>query len=391
MAELLCNACGTPLDAEGKCPACVYAQAAALESRAASFGDFETAAKLFLSVSDHRDAAQRAAACTTRAEDCNREAIYTQAVKRQGVDQTSWQGKADLMRSIAGYRDADTLAAEYQQKADALAAEAENARREKEAARQADAHRAHANHKRKRKFLVLGVSTGVAVLVVVLVVSLFILPQIQYKKARELIYAHEYLAAAEAFSAIVPYSNSEFYLAFAYFSLGMEAVEKGDDLAAVDYFTKAGNEKSAPQELQAAKARLYDAALIALRDGDFNAAQDAFNAADDYEDAKDYKHFCRALRVWNGDSTANADKVDLKKAENILWKTMDGVWYSDNSEQEITVSAATRTSSTPDLTITENNTLLWKADGISYTVEIYSLTSCRLIGGDAYAGIYDKM
>ncbi len=390
MAETLCNKCGAPLDAEGKCPACIYAQAAALESRAVSFGDFETAAKLFLSVGDFKDAAARAAVCTARAEDCNREAIYNQAVKRQGVDQTSWQGKADLMRSISGYRDADALAVEYQQKADALAAEAETARAEQEEARRADAHRAHTDHKRKRKFLLLGVGTGVAVLVIVLVVSLLILPQIQYKKARKLINEHNYLAAAEAFSAIVPYSNSEYYLGFAYYCLGMEAVEAGNDLAAVDYFTKAGNEKSAPQELQAAKARLYDTALIALRDGNLTAAYDAFNAADDYEDAKSYKHFCRAVRMWNGDESVNAEKVDLKKAEDILWKTMDGLWYSENSEQEIAVSAATRASSTPDLTIVDN-TLRFKADGVAYTVEIYSLTSCRLIGGGAYAGVYDKM
>ncbi len=390
MAETLCNKCGAPLDAEGKCPACIYAQAAALESRAVSFGDFETAAKLFSGIGDYKDAAAHATSCAARAEECNREAIYNQAVKRQGTDQTSWQGKADLMRRIAGYRDADALAAEYQQKADILAAEAEAARIAAEEARRADAHRAHTDHKRKRKFLFLGVGTGVAVLVIVLVTSLLILPQIQYKKARKLIYAHDYLAAAEAFSAIVPYSNSEYYLGFAYYCLGMEAVEAGNDLAAVEYFTKAGNEKTAPQELQAAKARLYDTALVALRDGDFTAAYDAFNAADDYEDAKSYKHFCRAVRVWNDDETVNADKVDLKKAEDILWKTMDGLWYSEGSEREITVSAATRASSTPDLTIVDN-TLRFEAGGVSYTVEIYSLTSCRLVGGGEYAGLYDKM
>ena len=72
---MLCNQCNTPLNADGKCPACLYDQAAALESRAASFGDFETAAKLFLSAGDYKDAATRAAACAARAEDCNREAI----------------------------------------------------------------------------------------------------------------------------------------------------------------------------------------------------------------------------------------------------------------------------------------------------------------------------
>ncbi len=390
MAETLCNKCGAPLGADKKCPACIYAQAAALESRAASFGDFETAAKLFLSVGDFKDTAVRAADCTVKAENCNREAIYNQAVKRQGVDQASWQGKADLMRSIAGYRDADALAAVFQQEADTLAAEAECARVALEETRRADASRAHAEHKRRRKFLILGVSTGVAVLIIVLTVSLLILPQIQYKKARKLITAHDYLAAAEMFSAIVPYSNSEYYLGFAYYCLGMEAVEAGNDLAAVDYFAKAGNEKSAPAELQAAKARLYDAALIALRDGNFAAAQDAFNAADDYEDAKDYKHFCRAVRVWNGDKSVNAEKVDLKKAEDILWKVMDGLWYSDGSEQELSVSTATRAGSHPDLTIVDN-TLRCSVNGITYTVEIYSLTSCRLLGGGAHAGAYNKM
>jgi len=382
MALTTCETCGYSYDsAKGKCPACTYEQATALKARAASFGDFETASKLFLSVGDYKDAAEQAAQCQVAAEDCNREATYNLAVKRQGVDQMSWQGKADLMRSIAGYRDADALAEEYQAKADALAAEAANALREKEEERQKDAALAHSDHKRRRKFLLIGIAAAAVVLTAVLVVSIVVMPSIQYKKAVALYDKADYTAAAKAFAAVAPYGESERYLALSYYRLGMMAVESGDDLTAIGHLLKAGTVEDAPAQMQAAKGRLYDAAQVALQNGEIGKADDLFDAADDYEDAKAYRQFCRALRIWNGDSNADASKMNLEKAKDVLLAKLSiGTWCRETDYEEI---------ENPRYTV-EKDKLLVEINGDTYTVEMYSLTKLRLIGSGPLAGAYEQ-
>ncbi len=384
MALTPCEKCGFPYDHSAKkCPACTYEQATALKARAASFGDYETAAKLFLSAGDYKDAAAQAMLCQTAAEDCNREAIYNQAVKRQGVDRASWQGKASLMRSIAGYRDADVLADEYQQKADALAAEAEIALREKEEERQKEAARAHTDHKRRRKYLLIGLAVSAGVLITVLAVSLVVMPSIQYKKALALYNNADYAAAAKAFAAVAPYEDSEQYLARSHYRLGMQAANAGDDLSALQHFFQAGTAEDVAAQIQAAKERLYAAAKKALEDGNIAKADDLFDAADDYADAKAYRHFCRALRVWNGDPNADAKKVNLEKAKDVLLNKIGAYgWYCESKNEEILPNTAHR------FTV-EKERLLWELNGVSYTVEMYSLKNLRLIGNGPLAGLYE--
>lgn len=382
MALTPCEACGFSYDSSaGKCPACAYKQATALKARAVSFGDYETAAKLFLSAGDYKDAAAQAAACQTAAEDCNREAIYNQAIKRQGVDQTSWQGKADLMRSIAGFRDADTLAVEYQEKADVLAAEAADVLRKQEEERQKNAALANTDQKRRRRFLIIGLAVAAIVLVAVLVISLVVMPSVQYKKAIALYESGDYTAAAKAFAAVAPYEDSEQYLALSYYRLGMQAMTAGDDLTAIGHLLKAGAVEDAPAQLQVAQGRLYNAAHVALQSGDIARADDLFDAADDYEDAKAYRQFCRALRVWNGDPNADADKMNLEKAKDVLLaKLAVGVWCRDTDGAEII---------DPRYTVKKDQ-LLVELNGDTYTVEIYSLSKLRLIGSGPLAGQYEQ-
>ncbi len=384
MAFLPCEKCGFPHEpSAGKCPACTYEQATALKARATSFGDYETAAKLFLSAGNYKDAAAQAMLCRTAAENCNREAIYNQAVKRQGVDKTSWQGKADLMRSLAGYRDADVLADEYQQKADAFAAEEETALREKEEERQKEAARAHTDHKRRRKYLLITLAAAAGVLIAVLVISLVVMPSLQYKKALALYDNADYAAAAKAFAAVAPYEDSEQYLSLSYYRLGIQAARAGDDLSALNNFLKAGTAEDAPLQAQAAKERLYNTAKKALENGNIAKADDLFNAADDYADAKAYRHFCRALRVWNGDSDADASKVNLEKAKDVLLNKIGAYgWYCENNNEEILPNAAHH------FTV-EKDRLLWELNGVSYTVEMYSLRNLRLIGDGPLAGLYE--
>lgn len=405
MTSQICDKCGRRLEpdeiTDGRCPDCgapvaaaVYAQAVQMTQTAQSFFDWEKAAKQFASLGDYEDAPARAAACFEKAEDVNREAVYQQAKNRQGSTAEALRGKAELMRSIAGFRDADALAAEYSRQADELDAGRVEAEQVRAAASHAQTQAEKQQRSHRRRVIGWCAAAGAVVLIAVLAVSIFVLPARQYDKAMEQFNAGDYLAASEAFSKITTYRDSNEKLCSCYYNLGCAALQAGDDFGAEDYFDRAedlGGYADSAVQLLAVRSDIYDKGLRLLEEGDLSGAQNAFDAIGNYEKAKAYKQFCRAVRVWNGEADDEQGKVDLKKAADILWKTADGTWFCEQTEQEFTVNAATRETEAPDLVI-ENNQLLWKADGVTYTVTFSSLRVLTLSSdGGAMNGTYDKV
>lgn len=418
MASYHCEKCGRVFelteDKGGVCPVCatpvsvakgderpeqvtdparqaeIYDKALTLKNGAKTFGEWEKAGKLFTSIAGYKDADALAAECRAQADEANREAVYLQAKHRQGGTIEALRGKAAMMRSIAGYRDADELAAAYQQEADALAEAAAQSQKVKEEKDEAATQEVRRRDRRHRKIAIVCTAIGAAIIAVVLVISLVVLPANQYKAAVEKFTAGDYAAASEQFAGIAYYKDSTEYLQKAYYHLGLHSLQNRDLLAAEDYLDKAGDVEDAPTQLLQVRGVLYDMALTELTAGDYAAAQTHFDAVGNFEDAKKYEHFCRALRVWNGDETVDAEKLDLVKAEDIIWQVMDGLWYSEESGMEVTIQSSTRQSDTPDLTIA-NNMLQWKADGVTYMVKILSKTSFTLAAADGeYNGLYEK-
>lgn len=396
----VCPVCATPVSATEARSAeritdpaqqeTVYQQALNMKNRAVAFGEWETAGKLFDRIAGYRDADTLATECRELADKASREAIYQQAKSRQGGTAEALRGKAELMRSIAGYRDADTLAETYQRLADELAEEAARSEKVKEERDQAVTQAVRQRDRRNRKVTLMCVAAGAVVVAVVLVISLFVVPANQYSEAMEKYTAGDYIGASQLFAGITYYKDSTDYLQKAYYHLGQESMLHQDYIAAEDYLDKAGGIEDSQTQLLQVRGILYDKALQELAAGEFAAAQIDFDAVGNFEDAKKYEHFCRALRVWNGDETADAEKLDLAKAEDIIWQVMDGVWYSEESEKEITIQSATRTSDTPDLIIS-NNVLQWKADGVIYVVKMLSKTTFTLTAADGeYTGFYEK-
>lgn len=368
----------------------IYDKALTLKNNAVAFGEWEKAGKLFLSIAGYRDADTLAAECQALADKANREAVYQQAKNRQGGTIEALRGKAAMMRSIAGYRDADILAETYQRLADELAEEAARSQKVKEEKDEAVTAAVRQRDRRHRKVAIVCTAIGAAVIAVVLVISLIVVPANQYSEALEKFTAGDYIGASQQFAGIAYYKDSTEYLQKAYYHLGQESMHREDYLAAEDYLDKAGTVEDAQTQLLQVRGILYDKALQELAAGDYAAAQIDFDAVGNFEDAKKYEHFCRALRVWNGDETADAEKLDLVKAEDIIWQVMDGLWYSEESGKEVTIQSSTRESDTPDLTIS-NNLLQWKVDNTTYVVKILSKTSFTLTAADGeYNGLYEK-
>ncbi|MBO5797576.1 MAG: hypothetical protein J6R77_04420 [Clostridia bacterium] len=394
----VCPSCGTPVALTHEENATVtdpqkqeeiYQKAAELANRATGFGDWEKAGKLFLSIAGYKNADELATACQEKAEEANKEAIYLQAKNRQSHTAEGLRNRAALMRSIAGYKDADELAAAYQAEADALAAEADRTREVKEAAQQVEKQAMNKKTRRKRKFVIAGAGLALVLIAAVLVVSLVIIPAQQYEKAVKTFETGDLAAANTLFAEIPNYKDSGEYLKKISYQLGVDAIAQGQYITAVEYLEKAGQSADALTQLAVAQEALYEEGIKCLNNGEFLTAQTNFDAAGSYEDAKKYKQFCRVMRVWNGDDE-EAKKMDLTKADDIVWKVMDGVWWSDDSEQELTIDINTKSGDAPDLTI-QKDRLQWTMDGVTYTIQMTDLFTFTLTGNGPWAGTYYKV
>ena len=390
----VCPACATPVSRAAEAPervtdparqAEVYDQAAALCASATAFGEWETAGKLFQSVGGYRDAETRAADCRERAEEARREAVYQQAKSRQGGDAARLYAKAELMRSIAGYRDADQLAADYQRQADALAAKDEAVRQTQEQHKEAEKAQERVRTRHTRRVVGWCVAAGVAVVAVVLLSSLYLWPKHRYNVALEKYNAGDLAAASDIWAEIAPFGDTTARLQDVYYRLGREAEDKKDYRTAADYLDRAGNYEDAPAQLRQVSGVLYDTAKRELDAGQYADAQADFAAAGDYADAKAYKHYCRALRVWNGDDTVDADKLDVKKAKDVLFETLSGTWTNEQTRKTVTFRGAEL-----EEMKAKSGRLEWTQDGVTYEVRVLAADKITLTGDGALAGNYKK-
>lgn len=412
MASYHCEKCGRVFelpdnDTTGVCPVCatpvapashptdpviapsdrpaVYAQAQQLAQHAQTFGEWETAAKLFAGLADYQDAPQQAAACAEQADTARCEALYQQAKNRQGGTAERLYAKAELLRRIAGYRDADALAADYQRQADALAAQ--DVRTQKAQEQQQEQVRARERVHDRRTHRVVGwcVTAGVVLVALVVSVSLYVWPRVQYQKAAEDYENGDLLAAAERWGEIPSFADSTTRLQEVYYRLGCGAAAALDYYHAADYLERAGDYADAPAQHQEVCGALYNSAQIHLRAGDYADAQADFSAAGDYADAKAYKHYCRALRVWNEDDTVNADKLDVKKAAPILQQTLAGAWTNEQTGATVHFPA-----NADDALTAEKERLQWAHDGATYEVRLLAPDRLSLLGDGALTGFYKK-
>lgn len=387
----VCPYCGTPIRADAATPLppdpeAVYREALACRDAAAHFSDWERAGKLFASLGDFRDAADLAAACFEQAQHADREAIYRQALARQGGSAAAWRGKAELLQSIPGFRDADRLATEYLKNAEELEAADAREDAEKQIARTAEQQRENVRLRRRRRRLIAVGAAVAGALAAVLILFLAVIPAVQYRRARSAFDAGDWQTASVLFSGITRYRDSAAYLCQTNYQLGDIALQAEDYLAAEDYFDHAEGVAGAREKLDTVRGILYDRAHAALLAGDVASAGRDFDAIGGYRDAKSYKQFCRALRVWCGDR-AEEDKLDLKKAEDAIWQIADGTWIS--TQGAITWSAATRDAPLPDLTVRDNR-LYCRVGGAEYRVEFRSADSLVLLDGGDLCGLYHK-
>ena len=409
MTSYQCKACGRDFEPEeiqnGKCPFCgaeitegetaeavtdpdrlaaIFAKAAALQESAASFGDWETAAKLFGSLGAYGGAADRAAFCRQKAEEAQKEAVYLQALKRQGTTADALRGKAELLRTVAGYKDADALAEEYEKQADALEAELLAARREQEERKQQETADSRKKSGQRRRLILVLAAAAAVVIAGVLIVSLWILPSAQYDRGVELFRAGDFRGAKEIFDGIPHFKDSADYLGQINGRLGEDALRSGDYPGALEFFEQTGGREEFRPQLKEVLDFIFKQGMDHFYAGRFKEAQDCFDKVDqyesgdeDYKGARAFKQLCRAIRMWNGEEV-KTDKLNLKEAGFAVGRVAEGTWYCEATGQEISLGRAAFEA--------EADRLTWQG----YTVEFHSATTLTLKGDGAQAGEYEK-
>lgn len=386
----VCPACQTPVAPAAPPPVVhdpqrqreLYDEAQALRQSAASFGEWETAAKLFARLDGYRDANALAAQCREQAERARCEGVYQQAQTLRGGSAESLRGKAALLESIAGYRDADALAADYRRQARELETQAQQSEQARAERRQAQSAETQAVAHRRRRIIIGCAAGGAVVIAAVLCVSLWWLPHHRYQAAVESYNSGDYQTASEQFAAIATYRDSADFLQRACYQLGVAAMDSRDYFAAADYLDRAGTVEDAPARREQVRAVLYEQGMTAWRAGRFADAQESFDAAGGYEDAKAYKQLCRAVRVWRGENPPDANKMSVEKAGDALLAEMSGLWRGEEG-QDVTIRTA-------DLTVADN-TLQYQANGVTYEARLLSDTSMSLIGDGDLAGNYEQV
>ena len=164
----------------------IYKSAMTTMDSATAEVDYISAAEKFQSIAGYKDADALAVQCQEKAVTAHFEGNYSLALKEMAQDDLDgYQSAIRFLRMIPGYKDADELLAQCQNKV--VEIEAENEAKRKEHARQLEEQRAAAAKiAKKRKKVGLIVAACVVVVIVFIIVMVSVVgPAVKQKKAQK--------------------------------------------------------------------------------------------------------------------------------------------------------------------------------------------------------------
>ena len=190
----------------------IYTRAKNAMSAANTESAYKEAAHLFESVSEYQDSAALAQSCYEKAEVARKNAILAEGkAKMSGEVISNYESAIKLFESISGWKDADEKIYVCQKKIEEIKAKEEAERLEKE--RQAEIARKKAE-KIARLFGKIAIITSLIVLIVCVITAFFvvlntvIIPTGKYNDAIALMDAGKYYEAITAFEALDEYKDS---------------------------------------------------------------------------------------------------------------------------------------------------------------------------------------
>ena len=187
----------------------IYTRAKNAMSAANTESAYKEAAHLFESIDEYQDSASLTEECYEKAEVARKDAILSEGKsKMSGEVISNYESAIKLFESISGWKDADEKIYTCQKKIEEIKAKAEADRLEKE--RQAEIARKEAEKRAKRNKKIAIITTPIvcAIIAFIIVINTVIIPNGKYNDAIALMDAGKYTEAISAFEALDGYKDS---------------------------------------------------------------------------------------------------------------------------------------------------------------------------------------
>ncbi len=187
----------------------IYSSAKSTMISAKTEGEYTQAASQFETVGDYRDSASLARECYEKAEAARKDSILSDAKSNMtGSVISNYETAIKLFESISGWKDADEQIYNCKKKIEELKAKAEAERLERE--RQTEIARVEAEKRAKRNKTIAIITTPIvcAVIAFVIILNTVIIPNGKYNDAVALIDMGKYTEAISAFTALDGYKDS---------------------------------------------------------------------------------------------------------------------------------------------------------------------------------------
>ena len=302
----------------------IYTRAKNAMSAANTESAYKEAATLFDSINEYQDSAVLAQSCYEKAEIARKDAILSEGKsKMTGEIISNYESALKLFESISGWKDADEKVYACQKKLEELKAKAEAERLEEERIA-----------KRNKKIATITTSFVCAIIAFIIVLNTVIIPNNKYNDAIALMDAGKYIEARSAFKALNGYKDSKEKITECNTAIpeskyndAIALMDAGKYTEAISAFEALDGYKDSATKITECK---YNDAIALMDAGKYTEAISAFKALDGYKDSEDKVHQCKyndAIAIKNAGKYAEAamvfgsipDYQDAREQSFALW------------------------------------------------------------------------
>ena len=187
----------------------IYTRAKNAMSAANTESAYKEAAHLFESIDEYQDSAVLAQSCYEKAEVARKDSILAEGkAKMTGEIISNYESAIKLFESISGWKDADEKVYDCQKKIEEIRAKAEAERLEKERIAEIARKEAERIAKRNKKIAIITTPIVCAIIAFIIILNTVIIPNGKYNDAITLMDAGKYTKAISAFEALDGYKDS---------------------------------------------------------------------------------------------------------------------------------------------------------------------------------------
>ena len=270
----------------------IYTRAKNAMSAANTESAYKEAAHLFESIDEYQDSAVLAQSCYEKAEVARKDSILSAGkAKMTGESIFNYESAIKLFESISGWKDADEKIYACQRKIEEIKAKQESERLEKERRAEIERKEAERIAKRNKKIAIITTPIVCAIMAFIIVLDTVIIPNGKYNDAIALMHAGKYTEAISAFEALYGYKDSANKIAECKYNAAIALMNAGKYTEAISVFSVLEGYKDSANKITECNTAILDGKYndaIALMDaGNVVEAYEALVALGGYKDSTD--------------------------------------------------------------------------------------------------------